>query len=134
MVMLNSAFKLYLESFPSILLGIAGFYFFATVRYWHDIPLLTYMNFPACGLRCFYESMTPLRIAGQVNEESAEVLAEWKKLTDTSDQTNDIIQCQASCQIMRCTAGSMYTFENSIVVTTIHNTCILTCNLLIIYK
>jgi len=140
---MNSTFKLYLETFPSILLSIVGFYFFAAIRYLRDIPLLTYINFPACGGRCFFESMTSLGIAGQVNEESMQVLAEWKKLmlligrNQAEDQIvyrNISKTFQRSCQIIRCTAGSMYTFENSIVTTTVDNTIQLTCNLLVIYK
>jgi len=132
MLMLNTTFKIYLESFPAIMLAIVGFFVFATIRFWH-IPFLTYMNFPACAMRCFFESMTPLAIAGQVNEESADVLARWKQILVSGKSkanrdrdrydNNGVTEFLVSCRNMRCTAGSMYTFENSIVVTTINNTC-----------
>ncbi len=139
-MLLNDSFRLYLTWFPSILLGLVALLIYGSIRLWH-IELLTYINFPTCGLRCLFESMSPLSISGDVNKESGTLLEQWKRNTveeakrmKPNRETKWQTAFQTSCSNLKCTAGSLYTFQHSIVVTTIHNTAQLTLNLLLVYK
>jgi len=174
-LMINHAFRYYLEYFPSVLLGIVALLMYGSIRLWHIDPI-SYSSFPSCLIRCLFESMTPLCISGDVNQESSEILVKWKQdLAENAkfeDRNTDLAKSeteeaqsqledsdericideditamvnenqdkkwlmifQTSCSNIKCTAGSLYTFENSIVAVTMHNCAQLTLNILLLYK
>ena len=135
---LNNSFNLYLEWFPSLLLTLVALLLFATLKVWY-IDLHAYLLFPVCAMRCLFETMTPLALAGKVNEESILLLKEWKILLQ-NEYTSSNKNCKwlksfhRSCPVIACTAGSFYSFENSIVLCTISNCVQLTTNLLLMSK
>jgi hypothetical protein len=135
--LLNESFQLYLEWFPTFLLGLISLLLFATLKLWY-IPIHAYLLFPACSLRCFFEAMTPLAMAGKVNEESIEVFWEWANRMHVEMKSSKCCKWleafHHSCANIVCTAGSLYTFENSIVLCTLHNCVQLTMNLLLMSK
>jgi hypothetical protein len=85
-------------------------------------------------MRCFFEAMTPLAMAGKVNEESTNTLSEWATILHNTKHSADCKWPKAfhrSCPTIACKAGSLYTFENSIVLVTLNNCAHLTMNLLL---
>jgi len=132
--LLNESFHVYLEWFPSFLLLLISLLLFATLKLWY-IPIHAYLLFPACSLRCFFETMTPLAMAGKTNEESIFVLRQWSQRLQNELKDNKsfpwLVAFHRSCRTIVCTAGSLYTFENSIVLCTLNNCVQLTMNLLL---
>lgn len=94
--------------------------------------------FPLCGARCFYEAITPLRIAGMVNDKNKEVKADCVSFLENGRakrlERRLWRQYGASMNGVRCTAGSLYIFENSIVLCCLNNMMQVTLNLLVTFK
>jgi len=139
-IMLNHAFQYYLEYFPSVLFSMVSLLMFSTIRLWQIDPL-SYASFPACSVRCGFEAMTPLCIAGDVNQESIEFLKELKqhlavnaKYKGQNGDQKRLGAFHASCPIIKCTSGSLYTFEHSIVPVTVDNCAQGALNLLLLYE
>ncbi|OXA42963.1 hypothetical protein Fcan01_22386 [Folsomia candida] len=93
---------------------------------------------PLCGIRCAFEAVTPLAVAGDVNDKNKEVVAKWKRgvvaRRAMSKAKKEAIAYQKSFHAVRCTAGSLYTFENSIVLCCMNNCMQLTLNLFLTFK
>lgn len=95
--------------------------------------------YPLCGMRCGFEAVTPLEMAGHVNKWSMRVVNRWKKLSNTVIQKQQgrgrkmLGMIQRSCNRIQCTAGSLYTFEHSIVLCSINNCILTSLNLLITF-
>lgn len=124
--MLNYTVVIYLTSFPSMLFLVVALLLFGTIRVWHLDPRGNVV-FPACMTRCGFEAMTLTMLAGRVNLESTKVIVEWKY----GGRSKLARKFQQSCRSIKCAAGSMYTFESSIVITSLDNLIALTCNLLV---
>lgn len=141
--LLNEAFKFYLEWFPSILFTIAGVFFFGAIRY-SDLPFHLYIVFPFCGFRCLIEGITLMAVAGETNSKSgkfmnywSEKLAQAKIKVNSEEENESVVLSRAfhkSISRIKCTAGSLYTFENSIVLVTLSNTTVLMFNMLVTFK
>ncbi|ODM99049.1 hypothetical protein Ocin01_07658 [Orchesella cincta] len=114
---MNQAFRSYLMWFSPILYALVGLLLFGSIRVLHT-DFLTNSMFPVCGMRCVFEATTPLAMAGNVSQESEKVLELWREKMVTvtkwvrSRKMIGMVQ-RASGRIL-CTAGSLYTFENSI--------------------
>jgi hypothetical protein len=84
--------------------------------------------------------MTPLAMAGKANEESTSVLEEWSQRLHQDRKEGSVKSYKwlqafhRSCPIIVCRAGSLYTFENSIVLCTLNICAQLTMNLLLMSK
>lgn len=95
--------------------------------------------FPLCGLRCGFEAVTPLAMAGNMNKESQNVLRKWKVVTQNlcqkvSGREKRILQrTQRSCNVIRCSAGHLYQFDHSIVLCCTNNCILLTLNMLVTF-
>lgn len=131
---LTEAFHIYLVWFPTFLLGMMSLVLFATLKLWY-IPFHAYLLFPACWIRCSFEAFTPLGIAGKVHEKSQVVLRDRSRclsirLMDPA-KLKWFRAFHRSCPVIACGAGSLYTFENSIVMCTLNNCIHLTTNLLL---
>jgi len=114
---------------------MAGLMLFATIRY-TDLPFHLYMVFPSCGLRCLYEATTALAAAGKMHQESIEYLRNLGRQIETAIESKGRGYKRAfhkSCRPLLCTAGSLYTFENSIVLVSLLNCTLLTFNMLVTY-
>ncbi|XP_035702468.1 uncharacterized protein LOC118433992 [Folsomia candida] len=127
---LNSSLKYYLTIFPTILFTVLSLLLFGCVRLWHLDPRSNLL-FPTCGIRCGFESMSPLALAGRVNQESKSLLRKWRKQTSGGKWA---ARFKRSCRSIKCTAGSMYTFEESILIVSIHNLNQLTLNFLVAFR
>lgn len=133
---LNDNFFYFLMGFPIILFLIVAMLIFGTIRLWHIDPQSNIM-FPLCGMRCGFEAVTPLAMAGNVNKASAMILHRWKKVRYVLDRTGGARHVKLfrmvhrSCKRIRCTSGSMYTFEHSIVLCCLNNCLQLTLNMLV---
>lgn len=138
-IIVNDIFHYYLMVFPSVLLSIVSLLMFGTIRLWHVSPQSNLM-FPVCGARCGFEALSPLAMAASVNKASKQVLSQWKQLTHhvLRQQKSRIERrifkmVQRSCRRIQCTAGSLYSFEHSIVLCSINNCFQLTLNLLVTF-
>jgi TM2 domain-containing membrane protein YozV len=133
--LLNCSFRPYLSSFAKILLFLASVLAFGIVRIWHHHPGSNLM-FPLCAFRCGFEALTLLGAAGSLNDKNKEVMDNFKNAAAMKkNKSGKVLRSWIrSCYGVRCTAGSLYTFENSIVVCCIHNAIQLTLNLLVTFQ
>lgn len=139
---INDIFRYYLIMFPPVLLSILAFLLFGSVRLWHVDPKCNLM-FPLCAIRCGFEAICPLAMAGKVNKAGELVLAKWKETkchmlwrNGKSDsypwKRRKLVKLvQISCQRIHCSAGSLYSFENSIVICCMNNCFQLALNMLV---
>ncbi|CAL8124524.1 unnamed protein product [Orchesella dallaii] len=131
---LNSTFRSYLTCFGTILYSVVAQLLFGSIRLLHRDPRAN-MMFPLCGFRCGFEVTTPLALASNVSQESKNVLVEWRSKMDTAVKQNwkgrkELRMAQRSCKRILCSAGSLYTFDHSIVLCSVDNCIQLTFNLL----
>lgn len=103
---------------------------FGCIRLLH-LDIRSNLMFPSCGLRCGFETVTPLAMAGKVHRESENLLKEWKghKRSGPLEERE-----RMSFKSVKATAGSMYTFEESIVLVSLNNLIQLTLNMLVAFK
>lgn len=133
---MNDIFRYYLTCFPTFLFLIVSMLMFGTIRMWRVDPESNVM-YPFCGFRCGFEAVTPLGMAGNVNVGSHAVLAKWKIACHTiaGGRARRLVErYQKALRRIQCTAGSFYTFENSIVLVSINNCIQLTTNLLVTFE
>jgi hypothetical protein len=154
-VFINSGFQYYLKWFSTILFGIVALLLFSCIKFW-GIGIRAYLMFPSCAVRCVFESVTLLAIAGKTNKACLELLRTWReesrhiettavtansrdeeipKQTNTSTNSAGwkwLSRFQKSCRIINCAAADLFTFENTIVMVTVNNCIQLTLNLLLI--
>jgi len=132
----NDSCRIYLTWFPCILLTETAIMLYGTVRFVY-LPIYSYLMYPACAVRCIIESMTLLSLAGQVNIQSKALKAQWKQeevaLSTSGSNVRVLRKFRKSCRHIQCTAGSLYTFEKSIVLVTISNCFHFTVELLVMY-
>jgi hypothetical protein len=137
MRLINSGFRRYLEWSPTILLCIVGLLTFCGIRYW-KLPFYIYAMFPCCGIRCLFETMNPLAIAGHINDDSLKFVHELKSFYEkTGRKGTDAGHMRTvvkSFQQITCSAGSYFTFQKSIVLVCTTNTIVWTLNILILFK
>ncbi|OXA49513.1 hypothetical protein Fcan01_16031 [Folsomia candida] len=133
--LMNKAFFLYLSTFPTLLFAIVSILMFGVIRIWHYAPGSNLM-FAVCGIRCSFEAVTPLAVAGEVNDKNKEVVQTWgQRIVATKRMVKkEAIAYQKSFHAVRCTAGSLYTFENSIVLCCLNNCIQLTLDLFLTFK
>lgn len=135
---MNSTFVHYLRLSPSILMGVVALLAFGAIRY-YNLHFTAYMMYPLCGGRCLFDTITCLGIAGMVNDDSRHALEKWDKIL-ADDGVAHKVQWKVqrliwkSCGEIQCKAGSLYTFQNTIVLATVHNCMQITFNLLIMYR
>ena len=136
-VILNDAFSLYLQWYPCVVFTIAGTQIFGTIKY-YNVALHSYIVFPACALRCVVESSTCIAVAGQLNATSQEFLDKWDHTLCLGDKTSKLIKYhkayRRSCVSLKCCAGSLYTFEKTILLVSLHHCFQVTLNLLLAYN
>jgi len=128
---LGDAFGDYMEWFPSILLGIFVLNLFAALRFTH-LSWYIYLMAPACGVRCLFESLSVLQFAGHVNQTSINTLRVWR--TPERTEGKFIRAFHKSCRVIVCSAGSLYTFESSIVLVNVDLSIQAVVNLLLMTK
>ena len=133
---LNEGFRLYLEWAPTIFMAHVGLLLFASIRFW-DTDYISYLMFPICGLRCMLDAVTPLAIAGYLNEESLKLLRLWNQLIGGVTIPRTLRHSSKlfleSCKVISCKAGSLYVMKSSILPTNLNHLAQLTLNLLIAY-
>ena len=135
-VLLNRGFKLYLAWFSTLLLGIVALLVFSLLTFW-DLSIMAYIMFPICSLRCIFESITLLSLAGVVNEESLGISKIWEgKLQAVKDAAHAawLRAFQRSAPHIKIKAGTYFTFENSIVLTATSNCVDLIINLIVLHR
>lgn len=134
--LMNNSFNLYLSTSPSILLAILVLLLFSTIRY-SGMDVTSFIMYPACALRCIFESFSLLAWAGHVNTESYNPMKNWERTRSKVQASKDFkyeVAFGKSCRPLSISAGSYYTFESTIVLTTIHICSENTFNLLVAYK
>jgi len=138
MIALNTTFKRYLKFFSTVLYSIVSLLTFGSIRLFLRDPIPN-MMLPICALRCGVEATTLLGIAGDVSTRSKQLLQIWRTSSSVSFRKSfrkkgkEARLVQRSCKRILCTAGSLYTFENSIVLTSVDNCIQLTCNYLVTF-
>ena len=130
-VHLNDAFNLYLGWFSSLMIVGLALLLYATLKFWY-LDLRFYLMYPACALRCGFETFTILSRAGKVNRGSKDLLEHWEKWTrnEKIENANPLFH---SCNPITCNAGSFYTLRNSIVLLSFDVVLQLTLNLLLLW-
>jgi hypothetical protein len=84
------------------------------------------------------DAVTPLAIAGYVNDESQRVLGLWKQgnseFANIFPNKNKLSKLFfRSCKVISCKAGSLYVMKSSILPANLNHLAQLTLNLLIAY-
>ncbi len=140
MGLINSGFRSYLEWSPAILLSFVGVLTFCAIRYW-NLPFYIYAMFPSCGIRCLAETMVPLAFAGYVYDESRKLVHELRspfgvgRRKGLSGSSSGYMRTTVkSFKEITCSAGSLFKFQQAIVLTCTTNTVNWTLNLLILFK
>jgi len=134
-IILNEAFKGFLTFFPTILFSLVAMLLFGSIKLLPIDPKSNIM-FPLCGIRCGFEALTPLQMSGNVSQESEKVLKQWQQHIEGEKTRRDkkaMKMMLNSFKRILCTAGSLYTFEHSIVLCSINNCIQLTLNLLVTF-
>lgn len=137
---INDTFRSYLIVFPAVGGTIVSVLIYGTVRFWHLDPKTNIM-FPLCAIRCGFEALTPLAIAGSLNAEGYQFLQTWKCVTSkiygskygSLSSHKRFLLASRSCPSLKCTSGSFFTFENGILFNTIDNIIQQTVNLLMTF-
>ncbi|OXA42923.1 hypothetical protein Fcan01_22289 [Folsomia candida] len=131
-----SSFFLPCEGFKNYYIPLLHKVPFMAAEYY--LTTVIFFSCPLCGIRCAFEAITPLAVAGDVNDQNKEVVAKWKQGVVARRASNrakkEAIAYQKSFHAVRCTAGSLYTFENSIVLCCLNNCMQLTLNLFLTFK
>ena len=131
---MNEAFRIYLATSPTLILAVLVLLIFSTIRF-SEVDVTSYLMYPACTARCIFESYSLLAWAGHVNTTSGEVLNIWKLSVKNSEPSYAYNRrFGKSCRKLTISAGSMYTFESSIILATLHNCSESTFNLLVVYE
>lgn len=132
LTIINDTFYYYLVVFPAVGTAVVAALIYGVIRLWRIDPQSNVM-FPLCAIRCGYEMLTPLRMAGYVNSGSNDVVGKWKKVTHVNAKKDMKIaeRLQKSCRQLRCRSGSLFAFDSSIYLVTIDNTIQQTVNLLV---
>jgi len=140
--LLNESFRIYLSWAPMIFMGHVGLLLFASFRYWNE-DFISYIMFPACGVRCMLDAVTPLALAGDLCNECRRAMERWsksvstffkRKLPTAAPMTPKwMFMFQSSCREINCRAGSLYKMERAILPVNLNNMALLTLNLLIAY-
>lgn len=80
--------------------------------------------------------MTPLKVAGELNEMNKKVKSSAnRQIVRKTNNTRRLWKMyKRSFNSVRCTAGYLYTFENTIVLCCFNNCIQLTLNLLVTFK
>ncbi len=160
MTYLNDSFHYYLVVFPAVGTAVVAALIYGIIRLWRIDPQSNIM-FPLCAIRCAFEMLTPLSMAGCLNSGSDEVLWKWKKVVSLirsgrkqaksrdklipSEKKNQLTfsdvdakkdmklaeRMQKSCPFLKCSSGSFFSFESSIYLETIDGTVQQSVNLLV---
>lgn len=137
---INDTFRSYLVVFPAVGGIIVAVLIYGTVRFWQVDPKLNIM-FPLCAIRCGFETLTPLAIAGCLNAEGENFLQAWKdvaykfyaKMRVIGNYRKRFLVSSRSCRPLKCTSGSVFTFENGTLFSMIDNIIQQTVNLLMTF-
>lgn len=111
----NDGMKLYMSYFASIMFTILALLIFGCVRLLH-LDFRANVMFPCCGLRCGFESMSPIAVAGRVDEQSKQLQARWRKVSKTATERR-----AWTWRVIKMRAGDLYTFERGIVLVSLNN-------------
>ncbi|CAL8124512.1 unnamed protein product [Orchesella dallaii] len=137
-ITLNASFRPFLMCFSTILYSLVAQLIFGSIRLLPVHPRSNLM-FPLCALRCGFEATTPLAMAGDVSKESQKVLEIWRVKADSVIKKSfgkgrkPLVMIQRSCRRILCSAGSLYTFEHSVVLCSFNNCIQLCLNLLVTF-
>ncbi len=137
---INDTFRSYLVVFPPVGGIIVSVLIYGTIRFWQLDPKTNIM-FPLCAIRCGFEALTPLAIAGSLKMAGDHFLQTWKDVTSKARLMKDtklnsrkrFLFLRRSCRPLKCTSGSFFTFENGILFNTIDNIIQQTVNLLMTF-
>ncbi len=127
---INTSFRSYLVVFPAVGGLIVATLIYGTIKIWRVSPEANIM-FPLCTLRCGFEAMTPLGMAGSVNGVGESIMEKWKsvkahtisglKKRNNKKAVKMTNIMQKSCRALHCNSGSYFTFESSIYLVTFDN-------------
>lgn len=133
---MNDIFRYFIICSHAAYLLILSMLFFGVVRLWRLDPVANLM-YPLCAVRCGFEALTPLDMAGKMNLCSGKVLRKWNtavsRLTCGEVTMRQIQQEQRSLNNIQCKACSFYTFQKSTVISSIDGCIQLTVNLLVTF-
>lgn len=139
----------YLTTFPAVGLYVVSMLLYGSVLLWDKDPQSNIM-FPLCGMRCGFELLTPLAVAGNVYYTSTKTLHTWWKFSNlretkffisrNTDQGNEdgtnlklVKMAHRSCSVLECWSGPLFSFGRSIFLATINVIIQLTVNTLVTF-
>jgi len=124
--------------FSTILYSVVSILVFGSIRLFLKDPVQN-MMLPICALRCGFEATSPLGMSGNMSGESSNALDMWEKQVakvtkkKSAKSRKEFAVMLRSCKKLLCTAGSMYTFDHSIVLCSFNNCIQQTCNYLVTF-
>lgn len=102
-------------------IAVVSLLLYATLRYWR-LGLEATMMFPPCGIRCGYEVLSPLSIAGTMTEDCDKVLEGWRRGLGNvlgGKERKLEMKLWRSCTRLRCRSGSLFPFGKVILLVAI---------------
>lgn len=127
----------FLRALPGVGVSVVALLLYGVVRLWRIHPQSNIM-FPLCALRCGFETLTPLAMAGVMYSTSRSVLEKWKIVY--AKNMGHVVQGNkrrlvklrhGACRPILCKSGSFFTFEGSILLVVVDNFIQMTVNLLV---
>ncbi len=127
---------LYMNMFVIIGCNAVGLLLYGTIKYWWQ-GFQVFIMFPLCALRCGFETLTPLSIAGSMSNENVRVMQIWKSglafgpFMKGKKESRSGKYLHSSCKLLKCRSGIFARFDKLVLLATV-NICInLMINLLV---
>lgn len=140
---INKSFHHYFFVFPAIGTFVVALLLYGLVKLWEIDPQSNIM-FPLCAIRCTFETLSPMSIAGEVHSASESVISNWKGMIgkkrcceawqyEEKRKIKLASKLHTSCKPFRCSSGNFFAFTTDLVLVT-GDTCFnQTVNLLVTF-
>lgn len=109
--MLNSYFRYYMGVFVMVGIAVVALLLYGTLRYWRLGPQAI-MMFPPCALRCGFEVLSPLALAGTMTQDCDKVMESWRRGLEGvfGVERKYGMRLLRSCGRLRCRSGMLFSF------------------------
>jgi hypothetical protein len=136
----NDIFSVFLAYWPCLDYVIAAVMIFASIRFFTHLPFLIWLLHPACASRCFVEIFILMMGAAEMNSESERYMhkiGEYERGVAKEPGARWIAtylrELRKSYAKLTCEAGSLYTFEKTIVLVALHICLQVVFSLLVVF-
>ncbi len=136
---LNNTLRYYMGMFVMIGCTVVALLLYGTIKYWR-LGFMAIVMFPLCAIRCGFEVLTPLSIAGNMSKESEKVMQNWKAALSERvfiPGRREMMRrkyLHKSCKLLKCRSGIFARFDKLVLLATVDICVTLTVNLLMFDK